>query len=750
MKIFDYGVSRINRRDFLRTTGYAGGGLIIGTSLAACSQSAKLAGGDFAPNVYVHLKENGDVDIVCHRSEMGQGIRTGLPQVIADEMEADWDRINVLQATGDKKYGDQNTDGSTSIRNHFDMLRNAGATAKYMLVAAAAAHWDVAVEECEARDHAVHHAASGQSLGYGELAGEAALIAVPENVEFKSPSDYRYIGKPMDLLDGRDLTTGAGMFGIDTVLPGMLYASIERCPAVGGTVVSVDDAAARAIAGVVDVLRLADVTAPWVFKPLGGVAVVAKDTWSAMKGREALNVEWDMGANAEYDSKSYRESLTTAAKNAGNVMLNRGDVDSAFVDAEKTMQASYYAPHLSQAPMEPPAATAVIREDGSCEAWACTQDPQTAQGVVAGILGLEPEQVTINVTLLGGGFGRKSKPDFIAEAAWLAKETGKPVKVTWSREDDIRHGYLHAVSSQYLKAGLDSEGNAVGWMHRTAFPSIMQTFDPSVEGPAPMELGLGFIDNPYNVPNMRLESGKAKAHLRIGWLRSVCNVYHAFASCCFADELAQLAGKDSKDFLIDLIGPDRHVNPADDGAEYGNYGLDISDHPIDTARFKAVLEKAASMADWGRAMPEGRGLGIAVHRSFLAYVASVAEVSVDAEGNPRVEELWSVIDAGTVVNPDRVRSQLEGAGIFGMSLALHGEITAEGGAVVQGNFDTYPVVRMNESPTAINVHVMESGAKPGGVGEPGVPPVAPAICNAIFAATGKRVRELPLRNVNLA
>jgi isoquinoline 1-oxidoreductase beta subunit len=540
------------------------------------------------------------------------------------------------------------------------------------------------------------------------------------------------------------------MFGIDTVIPGMLYASIERCPAVGGNVVSVDDTAARAVAGVVDVVRMADVAAPWSFKPLGGVAVVAKDTWSAMKGRAALTIEWDMGPNGEYDSVSYRESLSESAKSAGTVALDRGDVDDALANAEKTIQASYYAPHLSQAPMEPPAATAVIREDGSCEVWACTQDPQTAQGVVAGLLGLEPEQVIINVTLLGGGFGRKSKPDFIAEAAWLAKETGKPVKVTWMREDDLRHGYLHSVSSQYLKAGLDSDGKTVAWMQRTAFPSISATFDPTNEGPSNGELGLGCVDNPYDIPNMRIESGKALAHVRIGWMRSVSNVYHAFAACSFADELAHLAGRDSKEFMVNLIGPDRHVNPADDGAEYGNYGLELSDHPIDTARHKAVLEKAAEMADWGRAMPEGHGLGIAVHRSFPAFVATVAEVFVDQDGQPHVKELWTAIDAGLVVNPDRVRSQIEGAGIFGVSLTMHGEITAENGAVVQGNFDTYPVVRMSESPMAINVHIMESGAKPGGVGEPGVPPVAPAICNAIFAATGKRVRELPLKNVDLA
>ncbi|MDA1064418.1 MAG: molybdopterin-dependent oxidoreductase, partial [Proteobacteria bacterium] len=480
-----------------------------------------------------------------------------------------------------------------------------------------------------------------------------------------------------------------------------------------------------------------------------GVAVLATNTWAAQRGRAALKIEWDFGANASYDSPAYRKTLEASARAEGSKILARGDLAAAFAGAAKTLDAVYYAPMLSQAPMEPPAATAIINADGSCEVWACTQDPQTAQGVVAGALGIEPAQVTINVTLLGGGFGRKSKPDFVAEAALLAQKSGKPVKVTWTREDDIRHGYFHSESCQYLRGAIDADGNTTAWLQRTAFPSIFATFGPA-DGPAAMELGLGCVDNPYAIENMQIESCKATAHFRIGWLRSVCNVFHAFAANSFAAELAHLAGRDPKDYLLELIGGDRHVIPADSGGEYDNYGQDIGEHPIDTARLKAVLEKAASMANWGRTLPRGSGLGIAVHRSFLAYVATAAEVSVSDAGALKVEEMWTVIDAGTVVNPDRVTAQMEGAGIFGMSLTLHGEITGTSGAIVQGNFDSYPVVRMNEAPTAIHVHVMPSGARPGGVGEPGVPPVAPAICNAIFAATGKRVRELPLRNVSLA
>ncbi|MBT8088020.1 MAG: molybdopterin-dependent oxidoreductase, partial [Gammaproteobacteria bacterium] len=383
-----------------------------------------------------------------------------------------------------------------------------------------------------------------------------------------------------------------------------------------------------------------------------------------------------------------------------------------------------------------------------CEAWACTQNPQAAQDTVAGTLGIDKEKVKIHVTLLGGGFGRKSKPDFIAEAAWLARETGRPVRVTWTREDDIRHGYFHSVSAQYLKAGLDADGNATSLLHRSCFPSIMSTFNPAATGPGGFELDLGLIDNPYDIANMQLETADAKAHLRIGWLRSVCNVFHAFAVSGFVDELAHLAGMDPKEHLLKLLGQ-RKVDPADDGAKYTNYGHSLKNHPIDTGRHAAVVEKVADMAGWGRSLPEGHGLGIAVHRSFLAFVAAVAEVSVGDNGAPVVHRIWMAVDAGTIVNPDRVVSQMEGAAIFGMSLALHGEITAKDGAVVEGNFDSYPVLRMEEAPDAIDVHIIESTALPGGVGEPGVPPVAPAIVNAWFAATGQRIRELPLRNAGM-
>ena len=745
---------RVSRREFLKRTGQAGGGLIFAlTFTAACGRQGPVPGvaeaESVAPNVYVNIRNDGIVEIICHRSEMGQGIRTSLPQVIADEMEADWDRIELIQALGDEKYGDQNTDGSTSIRNQFDLLRNAGATAREMLIAAAATRWGVAAQECEARQHAVHHAASGRSAGFGELVDVAATLEAMPDAPFKSRADYRYIGKAMDTIDGRAFTTGTAIYGIDTVRPGMLYASIERCPAFGGTVVSLDDQAARAVTGVVDVVRLPDPTSPLAYNLLGGVAVLASNTWAAQKGREALKIQWDLGANAGHDSAAYREALVKSVGSPGRTVLARGDADAAMKAASRTHEAVYYAPYLSQAPMEPPAAVAEITDDGGCEAWACTQNPQSAQDTVAATLGIDKDKVRVHVTLLGGGFGRKSKPDFIAEAAWLARVSGRPVKVTWTREDDIRHGYFHSVSAQYLKAGLDKDGNATSLLHRSRFPSISSTFSPDVKGPSNGELDLGFVDRPWSIPNIRLEACDATAHLRIGWLRSVCNVFHAFAGCGFIDELAYLAGMDPRDHLLKLLGAPRRLDPADDNAMYGNYGHPLDKHPIDTARYAAIVDRVSEMAAWGRKLPEGRGLGIAVHRSFLSIVGTVAEVSVNERGRLVVHDVWMAIDAGTIVNPDRVISQMEGAALFGMSLALHGEITASGGAVVEGNFDSYPVVRMSEAPKAIHVHIMESSAAPGGVGEPGVPPVAPAIVNAYFAATGKRLRELPLRKAGL-
>jgi isoquinoline 1-oxidoreductase beta subunit len=418
-------------------------------------------------------------------------------------------------------------------------------------------------------------------------------------------------------------------------------------------------------------------------------------------------------------------------------------VDAALNGAAKTLSATYYAPHLIHSSIEPPAALASVKGD-RCEVWACTQNPMACVTGVAEALGIPKENVKVHVTLLGGGFGRKSKPDYVVEAALLSKKVGRPVKVTWTREDEIRHGYYHSVSAQHIEAGLDGDGKTVAWLHRTAFPPIGSTFNADARHSDAGELQLGFTEMPFDVPSLRLENAPAEAHVRIGWLRSVANIYHAFAIGSFADELAHAAGADPKDYLLGLLGAPRKIDLKAEGAEYGNYSGSLDDYPVDTGRLRNVIEIAAREARWGRKLPKGRGLGIAAHRSFLTYVAVVVEVSVDDQGEAHVEDAHIAFDCGTFVNRDTVVTQAQGAVVFGMSGALYGEITAKNGAIEQSNFHDYRLVRIDETPRNIHVHLVESDAPPAGVGEPGVPPVAPAIANAIFAATGERRRELPL------
>jgi isoquinoline 1-oxidoreductase beta subunit len=492
-----------------------------------------------------------------------------------------------------------------------------------------------------------------------------------------------------------------------------------------------------------EVVELESASLSQAFKPLGGLAVVADNTWAAFQGRKALKVAWNAPADGGYDSAAYRKELEAKASQPAKVVRNRGDVDAALAGAAKRVSALYYAPHLIHATMEPPAALAAVK-DGACEVWACTQDPMGARKLLAATLNLPLEKVTLHVTLLGGGFGRKSKPDFILEAALLSKQVGRPVKVTWTREDEVKNGFYHSVSAQHLEAGLDEKGNAVAWRHRTVFPTIASTFDAKAEYPPNWELGLGFSDLPFDVPNLRLENAPIAPKVRIGWLRSVSNIYHAFAISSFADELAHAAGADPKDYLLKLIGPPRHVDLKADASDNPNYGASTKDYPLDTGRLRNVVELAAKGAGWGKRLPKGRGLGIAAHRSFLTYVAVVAEVSVNPQGAVRVEEAHIAFDCGTFVNRDTVITQAQGAVVFALSGALHGKITAKGGAIEQSNFHDYPLLTLAETPRSIHVHLVESDAPPAGVGEPGVPPVAPAVANAIFAATGERRRELPL------
>ena len=742
----------LDRRGFLGSL-FSAGAFVIGAQLlpldAYGAPLPDAGNAAFHPSVYLGIEPDGTVIAVAHRSEMGTGSRTSLPVILADELDADWKRVRIQQAIGDKKYGDQNTDGSCSVRDFYDTLRQAGAGARLMMERAAAAKWGVPASECKAQLHQIVHTPSGKKLGFGELASLAAQQRVPkkEELRLKSPSEFRYIGKDIPIADLNDIVKGKAVFGMDVKLPGMVYASIERCPVYGGTMKSFDDTEAKKVKGVMTTEVIPPFKPPHLFQPLGGVAVIADNTWTAMQGRKKLKVEWDLGEHVTFNSKLFKEELLATAQKPGKVVRKVGDVDAEFAKGGKSIEASYYVPHLAHAAMEPPAALAQYK-DGKFEIWTSTQNPQAVQDTVAAACGVKPEDVTCHVALLGGGFGRKSKPDYVAEAAILAKKLGKPVKVVWSREEDLRFDFFHAAAGMYMKAAVDEKGRPTAWLQRTVFPPIGSTFVPGMQYGMDFEIGMGWNELPYDIPNHRAENGAAKNHVRVGWMRSVAHIYHAFAIHSFVDELAAAAGRDRVEYLLDVLGPARNLELE----KPWNNGKPVSQFPYDIGRLRNVLQVAAVKSGWGgkRKLEPGRALGIAAHRSFLCYAACVAEVGLDAKGKAKVYRLDIVADPGMIINPDRVRAQFEGAAIFGTSIALMGEVTADNGVVDQTNFHNYPVARITDVPMEINIHIIPSTELPGGVGEPGVPPVAPAICNALFAATGKRVRELPLKRQGLA
>jgi isoquinoline 1-oxidoreductase beta subunit len=567
-----------------------------------------------------------------------------------------------------------------------------------------------------------------------------------EQLRFKKEEEFRYIGKgEVQMVDLHDITTGAAGYGADVRVPGMKYAAVARPPVVGGKVKSYDAAQARKVAGVERIVELQGSMPPAKFAPLGGIAVVANSTWAAFEGRKALTIEWDDGPHAVFDTDAYHKEMSETARRPGKVVRKQGDPDAAFGKAAKVVAAEYYQAHMVHAPMEPPAAVARVA-DGKAEIWGPVQSPYGTRQDIAKALDLDESAVTVNQTLLGGGFGRKSKCDFVIEAALLSREVGAPVMVQWSREDDIRHGFNHTTSVERLEAAVDAGGKVVGWRHRSVAPSISSTFAPDTGEQMPLELAMGLVDTPFAIPNIAMENGKVMAHTRIGWFRSVSNVPRAFATQSFVGELAHELGKDQKTMLLELIGPPRKLDLKETGiGELWNYGEPYEEFPIDTARLSKVVEMAAANAGWGRKLPKGEALGIAAHRSFVSYVASVVHVKVADDGSISVPEVFTAVDCGFCINPERVRAQMEGAAVMGMTMALYSGLKYVKGKVEQSNFHDYPMSRMDRYPenvhTAIVDHPFEVHAT--GVGEPGVPPFAPALANAIFLATGKRLRSIP-------
>lgn len=768
----DLKLANVSRRRFLK--GLAASGALV---LAARWSGGALAQEDERqygaagmphgwvddPNVFIEIDPDGTVTIVNHRSEMGQGIRTSLVMVGADELGADWDKVRVKQANGnEERYGNQNTDGSRSMRHWFDPMRRAAAAARTMLEQAAANEWGVPLSECKADIHKVIHQPSGRELGFGALAQAASQLEVParETLKLKSDGELRFIGQELNPLgdagrrpkaiDGEDIVTGSAIYGADVKLENMVHAVVVRPPVLGSTLKSLDDKEALKVPGVIRTVTLKGTSQPAGFEPLGGVAVVAENTWATMQGSKQLKIDWDLkpaGAKANYNSQEYREELEKAAQSPGKVIRSSGDIEAALNQADKKVEATYYMPHMAHATMEPPVALVRI-QDGKAEAWAPVQNPGATREGLAKRLGLEMKDVTVHVTLLGGGFGRKSKPDFVFEAADISKAMdGRPVQVQWSREDDLHHSYFHAVSLDRFEGALDAEGKTTGWRHRTLSPSISSLFTDDPEHKAAFELGMGVTTMPFDIPAIQLENPKAEALARIGWFRSVYNLPHAYAIQSFAAEMAEAAGKDHRDYLLELLGPARKIDPRELGDEW-NYDENPNLYPINIGRMRAVIEKATAEAGWGEKKPKGRGLGLAFHHSFVSYAAVVFDVEVDDAGELTVHSADIAFDCGRAVNPERVRSQMEGSCVMGIGIAMDNEITFKDGVVQQDNYHQYRIPRLPQAPKVVRVHLIdgEQEGEMGGVGEPGLPPMAPALCNAIYAATGKRIRQLPVGN----
>jgi isoquinoline 1-oxidoreductase beta subunit len=715
-------IINIGRRDFLKTGTLIGGGLILGFSLplrGSLSRASNPKGASFMPNAFIRIGTDDMVTIIVNKSEMGQGVYTSLPMLVAEELEVDWSKIRVEAAPVDPAYnhtewGVQGTGGSTSVWSEWERLRKAGATARVMLVKAAADIWKVNPASCRAEKGFVIHNPTQRRISYGKLVEKASQMETPKNVALKEEKDFKIIGKPKRRLDTPEKTNGKATFGIDVKIPGMLTAVVARSPVFGGRVKSFNAEKTKAVPGVKGVVQIDS-----------GVAVIADNFWSTRKGRDVLDVSWDEGDLATLSTSRMREEYMNLAKTPGTVARKEGSSESVLIKTAKQLRAEYEVPYLAHACMEPLNCLVDLRSD-SCEIWTGTQFQTVDRNSATSVVGLKPEQVKIHTTFLGGGFGRRANPhsDFVTEAARVAKTVRKPVKVIWTREDDMKGGYYRPIWYDRIAAGLDDLGNLIAWEHTIVGQSIMvgTPFEQMIEkgvDPASVE---GAKEIPYEIPNILVDLHSPKIGVPVQWWRSVGHSHTAFVVESFMDEAAHAAGKDPYEFRRKLLAK----------------------HP----RHYGVLKLAAEKSGWGKPLPKGRGRGIALHESFGSFVAQVAEVSVSAEGKVHVHRVVCAIDCGKIVNPDTIKAQMESGIVFGLSAALYGQITFKNGRVEQSNFHDYPLLRLNEMPL-VEVHIVESREKSGGVGEPGVPPIAPAVCNAIFAVAGKRIRSLPIRSEDL-
>lgn len=715
-------IVKLDRREFVKLTSVASAGLLLGVRASGAEES------EHSLNAFVQVGTNGIVTIYVPKSDMGQGVRTSIPMMVADELDADWKNVRIKQADLDAKYGRQGTGGSSSVRTTWMPMRQAGATARAMLVAAAAKKWSVDPSTIVVSKGVV--TSGSHKATFGELASAASKLDVPKNVALKDPSKFTIIGKKVGRLDNADLVRGKSQYGIDVRVPGMVYGAVLHSPVFGGKVASYDDTKAKAIPGVLAVMKIEPIgkgkEAPWT-----GVGVVANSTWAAFKGREALDVKWDEGEGKNETTESLMAQMRDLVSKEAKVVRNAGDVDAALASATKKIDSTYELPYLAHATMEPMNATVSVTKD-AVEVWGPTQFPDWWGGWAARAAGLKPEQAKVHVTLLGGGFGRRAFPDVALEAALMSKAVGKPVKVQWTREDDIQNDFYRPATVHRIIASVDDNARVTGWLHRMASASINGFLG---RGDAAESETWDEWQLPSSLQNVRLEFAPANSVVPRGWWRSVENTFNAFTIQSMMDELAHAAGKDPIEFQLGLLTPG-----------YKLQRKDAPDFPYQQDRLRRVIEVARDQSGWGKPLPAGRARGFAAWYSFSSYVAEVAEVSLEKDGTPRVHRVTAAIDCGQPVNPDGVAQQVEGAVVYGLTAALQGAITIKNGAVEQSNFHDYPLLTIAQMPV-VDVHIIPSTALPTGTGEPGTPPIAPAVANALFALTGKRLRKLPFGTV---